>query len=107
MKRIQKIDSAKNLLKVNETLKTHSEELKKESSYLKLQVQKLQISEKRLHNLLLENEITSRSDYIEYLTSGPNETVNLLIIQMITNENNNQKYINSNSNFELQFSNSL
>ena len=80
MKRIQKIDSAKNLLKVNETLKTHLEELKKESSYLKLQVQKLQISEKRLHNLLLENEITSRSDYIEYLTSGPNETVNLLII---------------------------
>ena len=66
-----------------------------------------EISEKRLHNLLLENERTSRSDYIEYLTNGPNETVNLLIIYMITNENNNQKYINSNSNFELQFSNSI
>ena len=72
----QKLDNVKNIYKINESLKTQIDEAKKESSYLKLQVQKLEISEKRLHNLLLEKDRTNMSGYIDYLTNGPNETVN-------------------------------
>ena len=50
----QKLESFKGLLKANEIMKNQVDEAKKESSYLKLQVNKLEISEKRLHNLLLE-----------------------------------------------------
>ena len=47
----QKLDSFKVLSKSNEKMKNQVDEAIKEASYLKLQVNKLEISEKKLHNL--------------------------------------------------------
>lgn len=75
----QKIENYKNLAKTNEVVRQQYEEAKKEASYLKLQVNKLEISEKRLHTMLLDKERNNNmSGYVDYLSNGPNDIVLLV-----------------------------
>ncbi len=79
LKMKQKLENCKNLVKANDVLRQQYEEAKKEASYLKLQVNKLEISEKRLHTMLLEKERNNNmSGYIDYLSNGPNEIVSFI-----------------------------
>ena len=66
----KKYEEAKLTIKNNEFLKSKVDETKNEVSYLKLQVNKLENSERKLHNLLMEKEkinSVDKGNYIENL----------------------------------------
>ena len=69
----KKYEEAKLTIKNNEFLKSKVDETKNEVSYLKLQVNKLENSERKLHNLLMEKEKINSDDkgnYIENLNKN-------------------------------------
>ena len=69
----KKYEEAKLTIKNNEFLKSKVDETKNEVSYLKLQVNKLENSERKLHNLLMEKEKINSEDkgnYIENLNKN-------------------------------------
>jgi hypothetical protein len=66
----KKYEEAKLTIKNNEFLKTKLDETKNEVSYLKLQINKLESSERKLHSMLMENEKINgneKGDYIRKL----------------------------------------
>ena len=68
IKKLQKkYEEAKLTIKNNEFLKSKLDETKDEVSYLKLQINKLESSERKLHNLLMEKEKISSYDKVNYI----------------------------------------